>query len=331
VLGLAFDGEAAMNTDSDPGFNALALVAVVAIQVVVLGGVWAALTGSDFLFWSFESADVGAATVIFFIVDPVAMGVGALIFSAPAAVVANATRRSDYLPHESAPPAAPTSKRHGRVWVGARSVLGIGESWAQPDSAWCGDETDFEKLREVVIRQILQDASGLDYSVTPTPDGASQKLADELAYLPSETAWHGEVNVLTAGRPEDATEDREPAFQWSYWLLPIDTARALGVRMSKSVRWTVASMAANPEAAAAFNALSDEPKVAYEMDGWSGKLQAQLVERLGQGGVTHEFDSDGDLVCHEADEDQVELVIDKLLAEVADQEFEWLDGESGEH
>jgi hypothetical protein len=259
------------------------------------------------------------------------MGAGALIFSGPAAVVANATRRSDHAPHESVPPTAPISRRRGRVWVGARSGLGIGDSWAQPDSAWCGDETDFEELREVVIRQILQDASGWDYSVTPTPDGASQKLARELAYLPSETAWHGEVNVLAAGRPEEATEDREPAFQWSYWLLPIDTARALGVRMNESVRWTLASMAANPEAAAAFNTLFDEPKVAFELDGWSGELQAQLVNRLGQGGVTHEFDSDGDLVCHEADEDQVELVIDELLAEVADEELERLDGESGSH
>ena len=69
-----------------------------------------------------------------------------------------------------------------------------------------------------------------------------------------------------------------------------------------------------------------EPKVAFEVDGWSGDLQAQLAERLGQGGVPHEFDADGDLVCHEADEEQVELVIDELLARVADEGLEQLDG-----
>jgi len=62
------------------------------------------------------------------------------------------------------------------------------------------------------------------------------------------------------------------------------------------------------------------------MEGWSGELQALLAERLGSAGVPHEFDTDGDLVCHEADEEQVELVIDELLARAADEGMEELDG-----
>lgn len=70
----------------------------------------------------------------------------------------------------------------------------------------------------------------------------------------------------------------------------------------------------------------DEPQVAFEMTGWSGELQALLAERLGAVGVPHEFDADGDLVCHEADEEQVELIIDELLARAGDEGFEELDG-----
>ena len=70
----------------------------------------------------------------------------------------------------------------------------------------------------------------------------------------------------------------------------------------------------------------DEAQVAFEMDGWSGDLQARLAERLGAVGVPHEFDVDGDLVCHEADEEQVELIIEELLAGTADEGLEELDG-----
>jgi hypothetical protein len=70
----------------------------------------------------------------------------------------------------------------------------------------------------------------------------------------------------------------------------------------------------------------DEPQVAFEMQGWSGELQALLAERLGKAGVPHEFDVDGDLVCQESDEEQVELVIDELLARAADEGLEELDG-----
>ena len=70
----------------------------------------------------------------------------------------------------------------------------------------------------------------------------------------------------------------------------------------------------------------DEAQVAFEMEGWSGELQALLAERLGSVGVPHEFDADGDLVCHEADEEQVELIIDELLARAGDEGLEQLDG-----
>lgn len=70
----------------------------------------------------------------------------------------------------------------------------------------------------------------------------------------------------------------------------------------------------------------DEPQVAFEMEGWSGELQARLAERLGEAAVPHEFDADGDLVCHEADEEHVELVIEDLLARTADAGLTELDG-----
>lgn len=70
----------------------------------------------------------------------------------------------------------------------------------------------------------------------------------------------------------------------------------------------------------------DEPQVAFEMEGWSGELQASLADRLGAVGIPHEFDTDGDLVCHEADEEQVELIIEELLARAGDEGLEELDG-----
>jgi len=69
----------------------------------------------------------------------------------------------------------------------------------------------------------------------------------------------------------------------------------------------------------------DKPQVAFEMEGWSSELQAVLSERLSQAAVPHEFD-EGDLVCHEEDEEQVELVIEDLLARAADDGLEELEG-----
>ncbi len=70
----------------------------------------------------------------------------------------------------------------------------------------------------------------------------------------------------------------------------------------------------------------DKPQVAFEMEGWSGEQQALLAERLGGTAVPHEFDVDGDLVCHEEDEEQVELIIDDILTRAADEGLEQLEG-----
>ena len=70
----------------------------------------------------------------------------------------------------------------------------------------------------------------------------------------------------------------------------------------------------------------DKPQVAFEMEGWSGEQQALLAERLGSVAMPHEFDADGDLVCHEDDEEQVELIIEDILTRVADEGLEQLEG-----
>lgn len=66
--------------------RALGLLGFIAIQVVVLGGVWAALAGAEFLFWSFDQTNVGAAALIIFVVDPIAMAIGGLLFGLLGAV-----------------------------------------------------------------------------------------------------------------------------------------------------------------------------------------------------------------------------------------------------
>lgn len=70
----------------------------------------------------------------------------------------------------------------------------------------------------------------------------------------------------------------------------------------------------------------DEPQTAFEMDGWSGELQASLASRLGATGVPHEFDEDGDLVVHESDEEHVELLIEDLLARHEEDGLDELEG-----
>ncbi len=70
----------------------------------------------------------------------------------------------------------------------------------------------------------------------------------------------------------------------------------------------------------------DKPQVAFEMEGWSGEQQALLAERLGGAAVPHEFDADGDLVCHEEDEEQAELIIEDILTRAADEGLEQLEG-----
>ncbi len=69
-----------------------------------------------------------------------------------------------------------------------------------------------------------------------------------------------------------------------------------------------------------------EEVVGFEMDGWSAELQAELITRIGAAGVPHEIDEDGDLVVREADEEQVELVIEDLIARADDEGLDELDG-----
>jgi len=103
--------------------------------------------------------------------------------------------------------------------------------------------------------------------------------------------------------------------------------------------WQGATLLAHDSVEAAVDALIDEVKeaenaeldpdraqLAFEMDGWSADLQSQLVQRLAAAGVPHGFDDDGDLVVHEEDEDNVESVIEDLLARLGDDDREELDG-----
>ena len=94
----------------------------------------------------------------------------------------------------------------------------------------------------------------------------------------------------------------------------------------ESVEEAVDALVEEVEKAEARELEPDRPQLAFEMTGWSGGLQAQLSERLGSAGVPHEFDSDGDLVCHEDDEEHVELLIEDILAREADSGLEELDG-----
>ncbi len=94
----------------------------------------------------------------------------------------------------------------------------------------------------------------------------------------------------------------------------------------ESVEEEVDALIEEVETAEARELDPDRPQLAFEMTGWSGGLQAQLSERLGSAGVPHEFDSDGDLICHEDDEEHVELLIEDLLARTADSGLEELDG-----
>ncbi|MEM9465982.1 MAG: hypothetical protein AAGA90_11450 [Actinomycetota bacterium] len=94
----------------------------------------------------------------------------------------------------------------------------------------------------------------------------------------------------------------------------------------ESVEETVDALIEEVEAAENPELDPEKPKVAFEMAEWSGELQAALAERLGSAAVAHLFDGDGDLVVHEEDEEQVEMVIEDLLARVAEEGMEELEG-----
>ncbi len=70
----------------------------------------------------------------------------------------------------------------------------------------------------------------------------------------------------------------------------------------------------------------DVPKTAFEMDSWDDDLRDILSERLVGTGVPHEFDGDGDLVIHEIDEEQVDMIIDEVMARHQEHGLERLEG-----
>ncbi len=70
----------------------------------------------------------------------------------------------------------------------------------------------------------------------------------------------------------------------------------------------------------------DSPKTAFEMAGWDLDLRDVLVQRLVGTGVPHEFDDEGDLVIHEVDEEQVDMIIDEVLAREQEHDLEKLVG-----
>ncbi len=103
--------------------------------------------------------------------------------------------------------------------------------------------------------------------------------------------------------------------------------------------WQGTTLLANEASEAKIDALIDEaqaasareldPKraqTAFEMTDWNAGLQTELSQHLLAAGVPHEFDTDGDLVCHEDDEEHVEVLIEELLARCIDAELTELDG-----
>lgn len=103
--------------------------------------------------------------------------------------------------------------------------------------------------------------------------------------------------------------------------------------------WQGTTLLANESSEAKIDALIEEaqaaqardldphlPQTAFEMTDWNAGLQTELSQRLLAAGVPHEFDTDGDLVCHEDDEEHVEVLIEELLARCIDAELTELDG-----
>ncbi len=75
-----------MDDEMPPGVEAvvrvLAALVMVAGQIVALGGVWAAWTGNDFLFWKFaeDGGNAGTALLILFVGEPIVMFGAYLVF-----------------------------------------------------------------------------------------------------------------------------------------------------------------------------------------------------------------------------------------------------------
>jgi hypothetical protein len=56
----------------------------------------------------------------------------------------------------------------------------------------------------------------------------------------------------------------------------------------------------------------DAEKVAYEVADWTDAQRTSLAEALAEAGLPYEWDENGDLVVHEADEDRVEDLLDSI-------------------
>lgn len=176
-----------------------------------------------------------------------------------------------------------------------------------------------------------------------TSDGSGSSIADRGPDDAADADAAGAADAVDAATTDDLIDDE--AGEWlAYELhaMAAETRRMLAQLLladeivhswqgttllaHESVEEQVDALIEEVEAAANPELDPDKPQVGFEMEGWSGELQAQLAERLGAASVPHEFDEDGDLVCHEEDEEQVELVIEDLLARVADDGLEELDG-----
>jgi len=70
----------------------------------------------------------------------------------------------------------------------------------------------------------------------------------------------------------------------------------------------------------------DMAQTAFEMTDWDDDIRDVLVERLVGTGVPHEFDENRDLVIHEIDEEQVDMIIDEVLARREEHGLEKLEG-----
>lgn len=70
----------------------------------------------------------------------------------------------------------------------------------------------------------------------------------------------------------------------------------------------------------------DDDFVAFEMAGWPAVLQTELIELLGLAAVLHELDGDGDLIVSESDSEEVERLIDEVLASADEADLDELEG-----
>jgi len=64
----------------------------------------------------------------------------------------------------------------------------------------------------------------------------------------------------------------------------------------------------------------DVEKIGYTMDEWSADAQSMLADSLGLSGISHEFDSNGELIVAADDEEQVDELIERVTERLAIEE-----------